>query len=48
MLTKFTEPDARPEFYFRRDKEERFTIIKVTPTKKNTRIVESLSMSRRW
>ena len=43
--SKFTVPDERPEFYFRRDKEERFTIVKVTPTKKATRIVESLSIA---
>jgi hypothetical protein len=42
---KFTVGDERPEFYFRRSKEERFTIVKVTPTKKNTRIVESLSIA---
>jgi len=42
---KFTVADERPEFYFRRDKQERFTIIQVTPTKKNTRIVESLSIA---
>jgi hypothetical protein len=43
--SKFTVGDERPEFYFRRDKEERFSIVKVTPTKKNTRIVESLSIA---
>ncbi len=43
--SNFTVPDDRPEFYFRRDKEERFTIVKVTPTKKETRIVESLSIA---
>jgi len=43
--SKFTVGDERPEFYFRRDKEERFTIVKVTPTKKETRIVESLSIA---
>jgi len=42
---KFTVGDERPEFYFRRDKEERFTIVKVTPTKKETRVVESLSIA---
>ena len=42
---KFTVSDERPEFYFRRDKEERFTIVKVAPTKKETRIVESLSIA---
>lgn len=42
---KFTVGEDRPEFYFRRDKEERFTIVKVTPTKKETRIVESLSIA---
>lgn len=43
--SKFTVADERPEFYFRRDKQERFSIIQVTPTKKNTRIVESLSIA---
>ncbi len=43
--SKFTVGDERPEFYFRRDKEERFTIVKVSPTKKDTRIVESLSIA---
>ena len=43
--SKFAVPDERPEFYFRRDKEERFTFVKVTPTKKDTRIVESLSIA---
>ncbi len=43
--SKFTLGDERPEFYFRRDKQERFTIVKVTPTKKNTRIVENLSIA---
>ncbi len=43
--SKFTVGDERPEFYFRRDKQTRFTIVKVTPTKKNTRIVESLSIA---
>jgi hypothetical protein len=43
--SKFAVGDERPEFYFRRDKEERFTIVKVTPTKKNTRIVESLTIA---
>ncbi len=42
---KFIVGDERPEFYFRRDKEERFTIVKVNPTKKDTRIVESLSIA---
>ncbi len=42
---KFSVADDRPEFYFRRDKEERFTFVKVTPTKKDTRIVESLSIA---
>ncbi len=42
---KFTVGEERPEFYFRREKEERFTIVKVTPTKKDTRIVESLSIA---
>jgi hypothetical protein len=43
--SKFILGDERPEFYFRRDKQERFTIVKVTPTKKNTRIVENLSIA---
>lgn len=43
--SKFTVGDERPEFYFRRDKEQRVTIVKVTPTKKGTRIVESLSIA---
>ena len=43
--SKFTVGDERPEFYFRRDKQTRFTIVKVTPTKKDTRIVESLSIA---
>jgi len=43
--SQFTVGDERPEFYFRRDKQERFTIVQVTPTKKNTRIVESLSIA---
>ena len=42
---KFKVGEDRPEFYFRRDKEERFTIVKVTPTKKNTRIVENISIA---
>jgi hypothetical protein len=42
---KFVIGDERPEFYFRRDKQERFTIVKVTPTKKDTRIVENLSIA---
>lgn len=42
---QFTVPEERPEFYFRRDKQERFTIVKVSPTKKGTRIVESLSIA---
>jgi hypothetical protein len=37
----FRVPDARPEFYFRLSKEERFDIIKLTP-KKNFRVVEDL------
>jgi hypothetical protein len=44
--SKFTVPDERPEFYFRRDKEERFTIVKVMPnSKKGNRVVESLSIA---
>ena len=39
----FRVPDARPEFYFRLSKEERFDIIKLTP-KKNFRVVENLSI----
>jgi hypothetical protein len=34
----------RPEFYFRLSDEERFAIIKLTPTKKNSRIVESIDV----
>jgi hypothetical protein len=36
--------EKRPEFYFRLSAEERFTIIKLTPTKKGARIVEKLEV----
>jgi len=32
--------DTRPEFYFRLSNEERFALVKLTPTRKNSRIVE--------
>jgi hypothetical protein len=32
--------DTRPEFYFRLSDEERFAIVKLTQTKKNSRVVE--------
>jgi len=35
----------KPEFYFRQSKGQRFGILKVTPTKKNTRIVENISIA---
>lgn len=41
----FIVNDARPEFYFRQSKGQRFGILKVTPTKKNTRIVENVSIA---
>jgi hypothetical protein len=34
--------DTRPEFYFRLANEERFAIVKLTQTKKNSRIVEMI------
>ena len=36
--------EKRPEFFFRISDEERFGIIKLTPTKKNTRIVEQVEI----
>ena len=36
--------EKRPEFYFRLSDDEQFGIIKLTPTKKNTRIVEQLEI----
>jgi hypothetical protein len=36
--------EKRPEFYFRLSAEERFGIIKLTPTKKGARIVEKLEV----
>jgi hypothetical protein len=36
--------EKRPEFYFRLSAEERFAIIKLTPTKKGARIVEKLEV----
>jgi hypothetical protein len=36
--------EKRPEFYFRLSAEERFGIIKLTPTKKGGRIVEKLEV----
>jgi hypothetical protein len=36
--------DIRPEFYFRLSDYERFEIVKLTPTKKDSRIVENLSI----
>ncbi len=41
----FVVNDARPEFYFRQSKGQRFGILKVTPTKKNTRVVENVSIA---
>jgi len=40
--TRVTE--KRPEFYFRLSNEERFGIIKLTSTKKNSRVVEELEI----
>jgi hypothetical protein len=34
--------DRRPEFYFRLSNVERFAIVKLTPTKKGSRIVENI------
>jgi hypothetical protein len=39
----FRVPDARPEFYFRLSKEERFDIVKLAP-KKGFRVVENLTI----
>jgi hypothetical protein len=36
--------DTRPEFYFRLSDYERFELVKLTPTKKDARIVENLSI----
>jgi hypothetical protein len=36
--------EKRPEFYFRLSDEERFGIIKLTPTKKGSRVVENLEI----
>jgi hypothetical protein len=36
--------EKRPEFYFRLSAEERFGIVKLTPTKKGARIVEKLDV----
>src|SRR5579885_335357 len=36
--------ESRPEFFIRRSDEERFGIIKLTPTRKNTRIVEQVDI----
>jgi len=36
--------DTRPEFYFRLSEDERFGIIKLTQTKKNSRIVETVDV----
>ncbi len=36
--------EARPEFFLRLSEEERFGIIKLTPTRKNTRIVEQVDI----
>ena len=36
--------DTRPEFYFRLSDFERFEIVKLTPTKKDARVVENLSI----
>jgi hypothetical protein len=41
--SKFFVKEARPEFYLRLAKEERFGIIRLTP-KKNVRIVEDISI----
>lgn len=38
--------DTRPEFYFRLANEERFAIIKLTPTQKKSRIVEVVEKSQ--
>ncbi len=36
--------DTRPEFYFRLSNDERFGIVKLTQTKKNSRIVETVEV----
>jgi hypothetical protein len=36
--------EKRPEFFFRLSNEERFAIIKLTPTKKGSRIVENIQI----
>jgi hypothetical protein len=36
--------DTRPEFYFRISNEERFGMVKLTQTKKNSRIVETIEI----
>ena len=36
--------DTRPEFYFRLSDYERFEIVRLTPTKKDARVVENLSI----
>jgi hypothetical protein len=36
--------DLRPEFYFRLSDDERFEIVKLTPTKKDARVVDTLSI----
>jgi hypothetical protein len=36
--------EKRPEFYFRLSAEERFAIVKLTPTKKGARLVEKLEV----
>lgn len=38
--------DTRPEFYFRLTNEERFAIVKLTPTQKKSRIVETVEKSQ--
>jgi hypothetical protein len=41
--SKFTVHEARPEFYFRPEKVERFGIVRLTP-KKDMRLVENVSI----
>lgn len=36
--------DRRPEFFFRLSNTERFALVKITPTKKGSRIVENIHM----
>ncbi len=36
--------DKRPEFYFRLSEFERFGLVQLTPTKKNSRVVENLNI----